>query len=528
MRKDLQWKLLLIIGVTVFSAWGIIPPKDKIHLGLDLKGGIHLALRVESGDAVKSVLDTRATGLSAEFKKRNLKFDRVQPDAASASVVIVNADPVARDEFLKTVESELPGYKTTVVGADLRITIPALEVDRIKEEAIVDTVERIRNRVDAFGVAEAAVQRQGGVQSDRILIQIPGVDDPERVKDLVAKPAFLELKKVVVPPGLEGTRYDGAESREQVVQQFGGQLPADVEVFEGDPNSFGGRTRYWPLTIYSPVSGGDLINARTRRGEIGSAEVEFELMPDAGVRFEKFTGDNVGQSLAALLDKHLIQVATIQATIRESGRITGIGTLQEADDLALKLKSGALPARTIVLEERTVGPSLGADSIRQGIIASTAGLIISIGFMVFYYKGSGANAVVALLLNVLILLGTLSWFGATLTLPGIAGVILTFGMALDANVLILERIREELRNGKTVRSAVSAGFEKAFTTILDSNLTTVIAALLLFQFGTGPVKGFAFSLIIGLAASMFTACFVSRVMFELIMGEGKRVDKLSI
>lgn len=369
MRKDLQWKLLLIIGVTVFSAWGIIPPKDKIHLGLDLKGGIHLALKVESGDAVKSVLDTRSAGLSAEFKKRNLRFDRVQPDAASSSVVIVNADPVARDEFIKTIESDLPGYKTTVEGADLRVAIPSQEVDRIKEEAIVDTVERIRNRVDAFGVAEAAVQRQG-IQSDRILIQIPGVDDPERVKDLVAKPAFLELKKVMVPPGLEGTRYMGAESREAVVQQFGGQLPADIEVFEGDPNSFGGRTSFWPLTIYSPVSGNDLIQARTGRGEIGSAEVQFTLTPDAGARFEKFTGDNVGQFLAALLDKQLIQVATIQARIRESGRITGIGTLQEADDLALKLRSGALPARTVVLEERTVGPSLGADSIRQGIIAA--------------------------------------------------------------------------------------------------------------------------------------------------------------
>jgi preprotein translocase subunit SecD len=202
--------------------------------------------------------------------------------------------------------------------------------------------------------------------------------------------------------------------------------------------------------------------------------------------------------------------------------------LKEADDLSLKLKSGALPARTTVLEERTVGPSLGADSIRQGITASVVGLLLSVGFMVFYYKASGLNAVVALTLNVLIILGVMSWFGATLTLPGIAGVILTFGMALDANVLIFERIREELRNGKTVRSSVEAGFKKAFWTIFDSNLTTVIAAVLLFQFGTGPVKGFAFALVIGLAASMFTAIFVSRILFQLVLGEGKRVDRLSI
>jgi preprotein translocase subunit SecD len=224
----------------------------------------------------------------------------------------------------------------------------------------------------------------------------------------------------------------------------------------------------------------------------------------------------------------VIQVATIQSAIREHGRITNIGLMKDADDLALKLRSGALPARTTVLEERTVGPSLGADSVRQGVTAALAGLVLSIGFMVFYYKASGINAVVALLLNVLLILGVMSGFGATLTLPGIAGVILTFGMALDANVLIFERIREELRLGKPVRTSVEAGFQKAFGTILDSNLTSVIAAVLLFQFGTGPVKGFAFTLIIGLAASMFTAVFVSRMIFEYFLGEGKRVDRLSI
>jgi preprotein translocase subunit SecD len=282
------------------------------------------------------------------------------------------------------------------------------------------------------------------------------------------------------------------------------------------------------LSVDSPVSGNDLVTARTSRGELGSAEVNFTLTPDAGRRFETFTGSNIGQPLAALLDKRVIQVATIQAAIRESGRITGIPTLQEADDLSLKLRSGALPAGTTVMEERTVGPSLGADSIRQGIIASLAGLLASIGFMLIYYKVSGVNAVVALVLNVVIIFGVMGYVGATLTLPGIAGVILTFGMALDANVLIFERIREEIRLGKTVRSSVEMGFQKAFGTILDSNLTTVIAAVLLFQFGTGPIKGFAFTLIFGLAASMFTAVFVSRLMFRVLLGEGARVERLSI
>ncbi len=527
MQKDLGWKFLAVIVVTIICAYGFIPPKDKIRLGLDLKGGIHLALRVEAEDAVKAVLDNRASTLQAELKKRNLKFDRVQTSATDNSLRITNYDTVARDEFIKAIQSDLPGYNTTIDGSDLKVAMPPLEVDRTKEDAIVDTLERIRNRVDAFGVTESVVQRQG-LSSDRILIQLPGVDDPERVKDLVAKPAFLEMKKVIVPPSMEGQRFSGAPSREQLLQEFGGELPQDAAVYEGDPNSFGGRTTFWALSIQSPVSGNDLINARTGRGELGSAEVDFTLTPDAGARFEKFTGANVGQPLASLLDKKVIQVATIQSAIRENGRITGIGTLQEADDLSLKLRSGALPAGTVVLEERTVGPSLGADSIRQGITASMAGLIISILFMLVYYKGAGINAVVALILNVIILLGVMSWIGATLTLPGIAGVILTFGMALDANVLIFERIREELHLGKTVRSAVDAGFQKAFWTIFDSNLTTVIAAVLLFQFGTGPVKGFAFTLIIGLAASMFTAIFVSRLLFRAIMGEGRRVEKLSI
>jgi len=527
MKKDLRWKVILVLAIIVLCAWAVIPPKDKIHLGLDLKGGIHLALRVEANDAVKSVLDTRASALTAELKKRNLGNSGVRPDLATASVLIENYDRVSRDEFQKVIESDLPGYTVKDEGNSLRVCIPQLEVDRIKEDAVVDTLERIRNRVDAFGIAEAAVQRQG-LKSDRILIQMPGVDDPSRVKDLVAKPAFLEFKKVVSPPSMAGARYPGAETHDQVVQQFGGQLPADVEVFQADPNSFGGRSLFYPLTVYSPVSGNDLITARTGRGELGSAEVQFTLTPDAGGRFEKFTSENIGQPLAALLDKKIIQIANIQNTIRENGRIVGIGTLPEADDLALKLRSGALPAGTTVLEERTVGPSLGADSIRQGVISALAGLVCCIAFMLFYYKGSGINAVLALILNVLMLLGMMSYLGATMTLPGIAGVILTFGMALDANILVFERIREEIRNGKTVRSAIDAGFGKVFWTLFDTHLTTVIAAVLLFQFGTGPVKGFALTLVLGLAASMFTAIFVSRLIFEMVLGEGKRVEKLSI
>ncbi len=524
--SDMRWKILLVLAVIGTCVWGIVPPSEKILLGLDLKGGIHLVLRVETDDAIKAQLDGMASALRTAYQRRSLKFERIAPVPQGEAIRVVGFDKVVTDEFTRIAGTELPGFSARIDGDDLLVEMPALEVDRVREEAVEDTLERIRVRVDAFGLRESVVQRQGqGQNSNRILIMIPGVDDPARVKDLVGKPAFLELKKVMTPPN-SGGFFSGAETREAVIAMYGGTLPPDVEVYQGEPA--GGRPTWWPLSVDSPVSGNDLVTARTQRGELGSAEVEFTLTPDAGGRFETFTGGKIDKPLAALLDKKVIQVATIKAAIRESGRITGIPTLQEADDLSLKLRSGALPAGTTVLEERTVGPSLGADSIRQGVIASMAGLIASIGFMLLYYKGAGVNAVVALILNVVIIFGVMGFMGQTLTLPGIAGVILTFGMALDANVLVFERIREELRLGKTVRSAVEMGFQKAFRTILDSNLTTVIAAVILHQFGTGPIKGFAFTLVSGLAASIFTAVFVSRLMFRVILGEGTRVQRLSI
>jgi preprotein translocase subunit SecD len=276
------------------------------------------------------------------------------------------------------------------------------------------------------------------------------------------------------------------------------------------------------------LSGNDLVMARRGQDNMGRPAVDFALTVDAGARFERLTSENVGKQLAITLDKKLITAPRINSAINQNGIIEGTFTPEEAEDLALKLRSGALPAGTTVLEERTVGPSLGQDSVNRGLTASLAGLALSIVFMLVYYKGAGLNAVIALSLNVLLLLGTMSYLGATLSLPGIAGIILTFGMAFDANVLIFERIREELRLGKTVRAAVEAGFKKAFSAIFDSNLTTVIAAIFLVQFGTGPVKGFAVSLCIGLAASMFTAIFVSKTIFLWRLGEAKRVEKLSI
>jgi len=529
-RKDLQWKLLLIAGVTLLCGFLIYPPKDKVRLGLDLRGGIHLVLRVKTDDAVQAALDLRSGVLTEQFTRRGLKYDRIERDVKTATLKVVNADLVAGEEFRAVFTQELPTWTVTEGDSGYTLKMPGSEEDFIRETAVKDTRERIWQRVDAYGVAEPNVQRMG-LSSDRILVQLPGVDNPERVKTLLSKPAFLEFKLVSYPPNVQPP-FNGATDRQTIMDMFGGTLPPDTGIYveERKPRESGsaGGTYYWPLKNSSPLTGSDLVLARRGQDNLGRPAVDFQFTADAGARFERLTSANVGKQLAITLDKKLITAPNINSTIRTNGVIEGTFSIAEAEDLAFLLRSGALPAGTQVLEERTVGPSLGLDSIRKGVASSLAGLVISMFFMLVYYRGAGINAVLALLLNVLILLGVMSYFGATLSLPGIAGIILTFGMAFDANVLIFERIREELRVGKTVRAAVEAGFKKAFTAIFDSNLTTIIAAIFLIQFGTGPVKGFAVTLCIGIAASMFTAVFVSRTIFQWRLGEGKRVEHLSI
>jgi len=526
-RKDLKYKLLLIAAVVAVASYLVFPVREKVRLGLDLKGGIHLVLQVRTDDAIKAALDLRSVGLTEQFTRRALGHERIDQDVDRASITVVGADPVSSAEFRKVFEQELSSWKISEEGGGVRLSMSDQEADLIRETAVTDTLERIRKRVDAYGVAEPNVQRQG-LTGDRILIQLPGVDDPERVKELLSTPAFLEYKLVSLPAGQ--TEFGGAPDEQTILAMFGGTLPPDTAIFGQDRIGVdGSRSAYhWPLKISSPLSGNDLVMARRDQSNMGLPAVSFTLTPDAGARFERLTRENLGRQLAVLLDKKVITAPRINGVINQNGIIEGQFTIEEADDLAVKLRSGALPAGTVVLEERTVGPSLGLDSIRRGVASSLAGLAVAAAFMLIYYKGAGVNAVLALLLNVLMLLGVMSYLGATLSLPGIAGIILTFGMAFDANVLIFERIREELRVGKTVRAAVDAGFKKAFSAIFDSNLTTVISAIFLMQFGTGPVKGFAVSLCIGLAASMFTAIFVSKALFQWRLGEGRRVERLSI
>ena len=349
-------------------------------------------------------------------------------------------------------------------------------------------------------------------------MQLPGVDDPARVQQIIQTAAMLEVSEVKDGP---------FPSTDQALSKHGGVLPLNTKLVKVALGKEEGDS--WYLLSRTPViTGRDLRNARPGRDEFQKWEANFTLNQDGARRFARFTEANIGNRLAVILDNQIRSVATIQARIEDSGRITGLSGEQEASDLALVLRAGSLPAGIVYLEERTIGPSLGADSIRQGVVAGLVGLALVILVMVVYYKKSGVNAVIALLLNAVITVAALSYFDAVWTLPGIAGLILSIGMAVDTNVLIFERIREEIRNGKGIAAAISAGFDRVFLTIIDTHTTTVVACAFLFMFGTGPVKGFAVTLVIGLIANVFTAVFVSRAMFDFSLVRHPRLARLSI
>jgi preprotein translocase subunit SecD len=387
---------------------------------------------------------------------------------------------------------------------------------QMKDQTVNQALETIRNRVDEFGVAEPVFQRQGG---NRLLIELPGVSDKEkrRVMGLIKSTALLEFKKVVAGP---------FGSEKDAVAQYNGVLPEDLMILK-----WSARSDVKGVSIVesaSAITGRDLKSARRSSDRWGKPCVAFSLNSSGASRFRTFTAANIGQKLAIVLDDKIITDPVIQDVLSFDSIITGNFSAEDADDLSLKLRSGALPAPLIMMHEQIIGPSLGADSIRKGIYACAVGLLLVILFMLFYYKAAGVNSIIALILNMVILIGVLAYFKATLTLPGIAGILLTIGMAVDANVLVFERIKEDLKLGKSPKNAIDSGFKKAFVTILDANLTTIIAAIFLFQFGTSNIKGFAVTLMIGIVASMFTAVFVSRVIFDLVYSQKKKLKKISI
>ncbi|MGD8377781.1 MAG: protein translocase subunit SecD [Acidobacteriota bacterium] len=539
MFKIPMWKWATAILPVLAAALLLTVPREpgesfpalNVNLGLDLQGGVHLVMQVRTDDAVKTEVNAAEGRVRQELRDGSVTFERIERPAVDTLAVLgvpETAQAAARD----ILRQQLVDW---TIGASGEGTLTArmgkAQETSIREQAVTDVLGGIRERVDRWGVAEPNIQRQGYRGSDRILVQLPGVDDPARVKQLITDPAFLEWKMVAYPPGAPQGNYTGAFSEQQLLEQFGGSIPDGVGIYQQNVEEAEGAERvlYWPLQKISVVTGNDLEDAQRSGDQFGQPAVSFRLRPAAAQRFTRLTGANRGKQLAILLDEKLISAPTISTEIPPTGGIiTGNFTIQEAEDLAFKLRSGALRAGVDILEERTVGPSLGADSIRKGFRAGLLGLGLVVGFMLIWYRLSGMNAIVVLALNLVLILGIMAAFRATLTLPGIAGYILTVGMAVDANVLIFERIREELRLGKTVRSAVDGGFGKAFTTILDSNLTTLISAVALYSYGTGPIKGFAVTLSVGILANVFTAVFVSRLLFDLYLGSRPRVERLSI
>ncbi len=517
MRKGLRWKAILVVGVTALAIYLAYPPAKKISLGLDLQGGIHLVLQVVTEDAVTIETDQEITRLQDQLKKKDITYKTiVKEKLGQISIQGIPADQEGKLRDL--LDESFKDWDHTMIGDAATLTMKLGVQQYLKEQAVTQALETIRNRVDQFGVAEPTIQRQG-LAGDRIIIELPGVDDPERVKNLIKTTAILEWKLVKAGP---------AADEQTLLSPYDGQVPEDAEVIRGDPKRTEGG--YYLLDRVAVVTGKDLRTVRRSVDEWNSPAVSFSLNPEGGRRFEKLTAENIGNSIAIILDNRVISAPRVESRIpaASGGIIRGRFTVEEAEDLVVVLRAGALPASIKYLEERTIGPSLGADSVRKGLASCIVALLLVMTFMIVYYRLSGVNAVVALFLNMVLLAGALGYFKATLTLPGIAGVILTIGMAVDANVLIFERIREELLAGKSVLNAIATGFSRAFSAILDSNLTTIISAIFLFQFGTGPVKGYAVTLIIGIAASMFTAVFVSRLIFDLTVAKKKKREKMSI
>jgi len=541
MKKNLTPKIALIIAVLLVFLFGIfgIPKsftpagllaamQQRIHLGLDLKGGTHLILQVQVNDAVNAETDRAVERLKDDFKSRNIQYAEItkpDPQGQPQLISIKGVPPESSNDLRSLVTDRLPDYDLTS-GAENTWTLqlkPAAAKE-MRDKAVQQAIETIRNRIDQLGVSEPVIQEHG-LGDYQILVQLPGVDDPARVKEIMQSTAMLEIRQSLGGP---------FSSEQEAMQANGGVLPDNAVLLKG--RNLGARgqdtgeqgEQWWLISRSSAVSGSDLRGAEPGRDENGRPDVKFDLTGEGGRRFAAFTGSHVGDKLAVVLDNKVMEVATIQEQIHDQGRISGGFTDQQTRDLALTLRSGALPAGIKYLEERTVGPSLGADSIRAGVRAAIVGMVAVMVFMLFYYHAAGINADLGLILNLIILLGFLGFSSATLTLPGIAGVILTIGMGVDSNVLIFERIREELRHGKTPPSAVEQGFAHAWITIIDTHVTTIVSAIILFLFGTGPVRGFAVTLSFGLLANLFTSVFVSRVIFDSILNRHQRGEALSI
>ena len=544
MQKNLLAKTGLIIAILLVFLFGIFGlPKgfngeglkqavlQNIHLGLDLRGGIHLILQVMVDDAVNAETDHAIELLKEELQKDKITYtDISKPDAENhPETVAIKGVPIDASSQLRGIVSDRLKDYDLVGGAEntWTLTMRPSDVNGLKTRTVEQSIEAIRTRVDSLGVSEPLIQ-ENGMGNNQILVQIPGVEDIGRVKDIIQSTARLELRQ-----GFDN--QNGYESEQAALAAHGGVLPPGTVMLHGIAGGNDKQERVFIVARIPVVGGTDIRDARPSvDSQTGRPNVTFNLTAAAGNKFAAFTSTHNENSpdpnhfLAVVLDNKVREFASIKTEIRDTGEITGGFTEQSAKDLSMLLRSGALPASLHYLTERTVGPSLGADSIHAGVRAAIAGLTAVLIFMLVYYRGAGINADIALILNLVILLGFMGFTGSVLTLPGIAGVILTVGMGVDSNVLIFERIREELRNNKAPAAAVDQGFDRAWKTILDTHVTTIVSAIILFFVGSGPVRGFAVTLTFGLLANLFTAVFVSRVIFDAVLSRKERGAALSI
>jgi preprotein translocase subunit SecD len=524
--KRISWRLIAIVAALVTAVVYLLPtlhpglwPHKRINLGLDLQGGMHLLFRVDREKAVEAAVERNADEVRDALRQARVRYQRIEV-AEGRHIEVQLAGQEASDGFQTVLDKEFVGLRivSDQRADDLRtvvLTLPDKEIEHIQTLSVAQALETIRNRIDQFGVSEPDIRRQA---DDQILLQLPGVKEQKRAKELIGRTALLEFKLV--------------DELNDLGAALEGNVPAGSEVLyevARDPST--NRTIKTPYLIKKRalLTGGYLTDARVQiDSQYNEPYVSIDFDKKGGQIFERVTAENVKKRLAIVLDGKVYSAPVIQEKISGGqARITGSFTTEEARDLAIVLRSGALPAPLILEEERSVGPSLGSESIRSGMISMIIGGVLVIVFMVLYYRAAGLIADCSLLFNMLLIAAGLAAFQATLTLPGIAGIILTIGMAVDANVLIYERIREELAVGKSVRAAVDAGYDRASLAIIDSNLTTLIAALVLFQFGTGPVKGFAVTLSLGVVASMFAALVFTREVFEQML-IGRKITRLSI
>jgi preprotein translocase subunit SecD len=553
-NSSLLIRTIIIVAVTLIGVYLVFGPRgsveasdfswdgiknnlsENINLGLDLKGGSHLVMRVKTDDYLKTITENNREAALTAAKEAQLPVGDASSVAENNNYqVTLNATDASKtQEIIEAVKKKIDfsGWTENVSGNAISWSLPVAAQKVLKDQAVTQAERIIDSRINAFGVKEPTFARHGATDSGQLLLQMPGVDDPERVKKLINSESRLELMKV------DETAQE-FPTQEAALQSFGGTVPPNRRVFpvnerddstenNNDPNRQPSR---W-LVLENPaiIDGSEMRDASafSETGGDSDYKITFSLKPAGAQKFGEWTGKNIGKSMAVVLNDEVKSVASIRGQIFDSGEITGRFSKGTAEDLALTLKSGALPAKIEYQEERTVGPSLGADSIRAGVTASIGGLIFVIIFMLIYYRGAGVNAVIALILNLLLTIAGLIVLDSTLTLPGIAGLILGIGMAVDSNVLIFERMREELRAGKSVAKAVEQGFDRAFITIIDTHITTILSSVILYMYGSGPIRGFAVTLILGLLINLFSAVFVSRTIFMWLLERNPNMKKLSI